>query len=92
MPGLVHPPYLGLYRDNGKENGNYYIITGYILGLYWSYSIYPWVSPQYRIKNIGSPNPHTLKVRTVYDFGNVTALGFLQQKHGRNEVLAFGVS
>ena len=23
---------LGLYRDNGKENGNYYIITGYILG------------------------------------------------------------
>ena len=26
---------LGLYRDNGKENGNYYIIIGYILGLYW---------------------------------------------------------
>ena len=25
---------LGLYRDNGKENGNYYSITGYILGLY----------------------------------------------------------
>ena len=25
---------LGLYRDNGKENGNYYIIIGYILGLY----------------------------------------------------------
>ena len=21
----------GLYRDNGKENGNYYIIIGYIL-------------------------------------------------------------
>ena len=26
-----------LYRDNGKENGNYYIITGYILRLYWGY-------------------------------------------------------
>ena len=25
--------FLGLYRDNGKENGNYYIIIGYILGL-----------------------------------------------------------
>ena len=25
---------LGLYRDNGKENGNNYIIIGYILGLY----------------------------------------------------------
>ena len=25
---------LGLYRDNGKENGNDYIIRGYILGLY----------------------------------------------------------
>ena len=24
---------LWLYRDNGKENGNYYIITGCILGL-----------------------------------------------------------
>ena len=24
----------GLFRDNGKENGNYYIIMGYILGLY----------------------------------------------------------
>ena len=24
---------LGLYRDNGKENGNYYIRIGYILGL-----------------------------------------------------------
>ena len=24
---------LGLYRDNGKENGNYYNIRGYILGL-----------------------------------------------------------
>ena len=21
--------------DNGKEDGNYYIIIGYILGLYW---------------------------------------------------------
>ena len=26
---------LGLYRDNGKENGNYYIIIEYTLGLYW---------------------------------------------------------
>ena len=24
---------LGLHRDNGKENGNYYITIGYILGL-----------------------------------------------------------
>ena len=24
---------LGLCRDNGKENGNYYVIKGYILGL-----------------------------------------------------------
>ena len=30
---------LGLYRDNGKENGNYLIIIGYILGLYWGYII-----------------------------------------------------
>ena len=33
---------LGLYRDNGKENGNYYNglyrdCIGYILGLYWGY-------------------------------------------------------
>ena len=29
---------LGLYRENGKENGNYYIIIGLyreIFGLYW---------------------------------------------------------
>ena len=26
---------MGLYWDNGKENGNYYSIIGYILGLYW---------------------------------------------------------
>ena len=26
-----------LYRDNGKENGNYHIILGYMLGLYWGY-------------------------------------------------------
>ena len=25
---------LGLHRDNGKENGNYYITVVYILGLY----------------------------------------------------------
>ena len=25
---------LGLYRDNGKENGNYYNVIGVILGLY----------------------------------------------------------
>ena len=41
---------LGFYRDNGKENGNYYYILGYILGyigimekkmetttIYWGY-------------------------------------------------------
>ena len=28
------PQYLGLYRDNVKGNGNYYITIGYILGLY----------------------------------------------------------
>ena len=27
----------GLYRDNGKENGYYYIIMVYILGFYWGY-------------------------------------------------------
>ena len=32
----------GLYRNNGKEHGNYFIRTGYILGgysisLYWGY-------------------------------------------------------
>ena len=26
---------LVLCRGNGAENGNYYIIIGYILGLYW---------------------------------------------------------
>ena len=25
---------LGLYRDNGQENGNYYNIVGHILGSY----------------------------------------------------------
>ena len=25
--------YIGLYWDNGKENGNYYSIIGYILGV-----------------------------------------------------------
>ena len=25
---------LGLYRDNGKENGSYHSIIGYMLGLY----------------------------------------------------------
>ena len=24
----------GLYRDNGKEHGNYHVLIGYILGLY----------------------------------------------------------
>ena len=27
---------MGIYRDNGKENGNYHNI-GFILGLYWEY-------------------------------------------------------
>ena len=27
--------FFGLYGDNGKENGNYFVIIGYILGLYW---------------------------------------------------------
>ena len=35
---------LGLYRDNGKENGSYYIIIGYIFGLYW-HSLDPYSSP-----------------------------------------------
>ena len=27
---------LGLYRDNGEENGNYHIIVGYIIiGVIW---------------------------------------------------------
>ena len=40
---------LGLYRDNGKENGNYYIIIGYILGLYgWlSKIMIPFAYPKY---------------------------------------------
>ena len=45
LSGLLHTwqpyPYSGaiwggLYKDNGKENGNYYNIIGYILGLYSS--------------------------------------------------------
>ena len=27
--------YISPSRDNGKENGNYYVIVGYMLGLYW---------------------------------------------------------
>ena len=27
---------MGMYWDNGKENGNYYTV-GFILGLYWRY-------------------------------------------------------
>ena len=26
---------MGLYRDNGKENGNYCNIIRYMMGLYW---------------------------------------------------------
>ena len=33
--GLVVNNILGLYRDSGKENRNYYIIIGYIIGLYY---------------------------------------------------------
>ena len=34
---------LGLYRDNGKENGNYYNIIGYMWGFSYYYSyIYSW--------------------------------------------------
>ena len=36
---------LGFYRDNGKENGNYYAVLGpwvfrfwVLLGLYWDYT------------------------------------------------------
>ena len=36
---------LGLYCDNGKQNGNYYIIIGYILVLYWGYVIV--IMPEY---------------------------------------------
>ena len=32
---LVFSTAWGLYRDNGKENGNYYSIIGFMLGLYW---------------------------------------------------------
>ena len=29
---------LGLYRENGKENGNYHYMIGYInLGIYWGH-------------------------------------------------------
>ena len=31
---------LGFYRDDGKENGNYYSIMGFILGLYWGPSCF----------------------------------------------------
>ena len=34
-PRLSFRVILGLYWDYGKENGNYYSIIGYILGLYW---------------------------------------------------------
>ena len=33
--GSCYNYYNGLYRANGKEDGNYCIIIGYILGLYW---------------------------------------------------------
>ena len=29
--------YWGLYRDNGRENGNYFILLGFIWGFYWCY-------------------------------------------------------
>ena len=34
MRVLIMGYILGLFRDNEKENGNYYIIIGYVLGLY----------------------------------------------------------
>ena len=42
---------LGLYRDNGKENGNYYSIIGYILGLCWDNNI-----PKGALNPIYNPN------------------------------------
>ena len=32
--GVILGLYWGYIRNNGKENGNCYILTGYILGLY----------------------------------------------------------
>ena len=37
----LNRPYYGNNRDDGKENGNYYIIIGYILGSYWRYVMVP---------------------------------------------------
>ena len=38
---IVYWAYIGvmleLYRDNGKENGNYYTILGLYRGYYWGY-------------------------------------------------------
>ena len=31
---MNHDTILGLYRDNGKDNGKYYIVIGYIYGVY----------------------------------------------------------
>ena len=31
--GILEYILLGLYRNNGKENGNYYSIMGYIIGV-----------------------------------------------------------
>ena len=45
MSGYLYGGYMGLYRDNGKENGNYCSI----LGLYWGYIMYvnnPYIGPQ----------------------------------------------
>ena len=40
LMGYIGVIILGSYWDNGRENGNYYNIIGYILGLYWGYIHY----------------------------------------------------
>ena len=50
--GLGFRVILGLYSDNGKENGNYYVIIGDILGydIVWSFEgtfhMQLWAGPQ----------------------------------------------
>ena len=39
--GLGFRVILGLYWDNGKENGNYYSIVGYKLGIYFGRATHP---------------------------------------------------
>ena len=68
---------LGLNWDNGKENGNYYVIVGYVLGLYWDSELCLVILLTGTVARKGNPFPLMLKPPLVL---NSTFTGLRIQK------------